>query len=194
MSRKYTQITFTDSVRDAQEHHGARATAEKVEAWDIDDERLSANEIEFIADRDGFYMATVNQDGWPYVQFRGGPRGFLKVLDARTLAFADFRGNRQYISTGNLRANDRVALFFMDYARQRRLKLMARTEVFDADQRPDLLPRLEDSSYRARTERVVLFHVVAFDWNCPQHITPRFTLSELSAMGIDLPTEPGAET
>ena len=189
MSRKYTDITFTDSVKAAQEHNGARATGEKVAAWDIDDEHLSAQEEEFLAGRDGFYMATVNEDGWPYVQFRGGPTGFLKVLDDRTLAFADFRGNRQYISTGNLRANDRVALFFMDYANQRRMKLMARTEVFDADERPDLLPRLVDPSYRARVERVVVFHVVAFDWNCPQHITPRFTLDELRERGLELPTE-----
>ena len=182
MPRKYPQIVFTESVKAAQEHNGARATGEKVEAWDIDDEHLSDTETAFLAERDSFYMATVNEDGWPYVQFRGGPKGFLKVLDEKTLGYADFRGNRQYISTGNLRANDRVALFFMDYPHQRRLKLLAHTEVFDASERPDLLPALEDPDYRARIERVVLFHVVAFDWNCPQHITPRFTLEEMQAL------------
>jgi predicted pyridoxine 5'-phosphate oxidase superfamily flavin-nucleotide-binding protein len=178
MTRKYPALTFTDSVKDAQRHYGSRSTAAKVEAWDLDDDRLSGEEVRFIAARDGFYMATVNQDGWPYVQFRGGPPGFLRALDARTLGYADFRGNRQYISMGNLRADDRAALFFMDYAGRRRLKLMARTEGFDAADRPDLVERLSDPEYPARIERVVLFHVEAFDWNCPQHITPRYTERE----------------
>ena len=182
MSRKYTALTFTDSVKSAQEHFGSRATAAKVEAWDVDDEHLSGREASFINERDGFYMATVNEDGWPYVQFRGGPSGFLKVLDEKTLGYADYRGNRQYISTGNLRKNDRVALFLMDYPNRRRLKLMARTEVLDAELRPDLLESLEDQGYRARIERFVLFHVVAFDWNCPQHITPRYTDQELTEL------------
>ena len=186
MSRKYTQITFTDSVKETQSKNGARKTAAKVEAWDIDDQHLSANETSFLAERDSFYMATVNEDGWPYVQFRGGPVGFLKVLDDTTLAYADFRGNRQYISTGNLSRNDRVALFFMDYANRRRLKVMARTEIIDAAERPDLVKQLEDPDYRARIERVVLFHIEAFDWNCPQHITPRFTEAEWSAMTEDV--------
>ncbi|TDJ78996.1 MAG: pyridoxamine 5-phosphate oxidase [Planctomycetota bacterium] len=183
MPRRYTDITFTDSVKAVQTHFGTRATAAKIEAWDIDDEHLSAREKSFIVERDSFYMATVNADGWPYLQYRGGPRGFLKVLDETTLGYADFRGNKQYISTGNLEGNDRVALFFMDYPNRKRLKLMARTEVFDAADRPELLAQLEDSSYSARVERIVLFHVVAFDWNCPQHITPRFTESEWGAAG-----------
>lgn len=180
MARRYTALTFTDSVKETQTHFGSRATAAKVEAWDIDDEHLSVDVAGFIAERDSFYMATVNEDGWPYLQYRGGPKGFLKVLDDATLGFADFRGNKQYISTGNLRENDRVALFFMDYPNRKRLKVMARTEVFDAAERPELLARLEDEGYRARVERIVLFHVVAFDWNCPQHITPRFTEEELA--------------
>jgi hypothetical protein len=182
MTRKYPALTFTDSVKDAQRHYGSRSTAAKVEAWDLDDEHLSADEVRFIAARDSFYMATVNEDGWPYLQFRGGPPGFLRALDERTLGYADFRGNRQYISMGNLRADDRVSLFFMDYPGRRRLKLMARTEVFDADERPDLVERLADPTYKARVERVILFHVVAFDWNCPQHITPRFTQRELDEL------------
>ena len=181
MSRKYTEVTFTPSVRKAQEHYGSREVAAKVEAWDVTDDRLSEREASFIAERDSFYMASVNQDGWPYVQYRGGPKGFLKVLDETTLAYADFRGNRQYISTGNLRADDRTALFFMDYPRRQRLKLMARAEIVDAADRPDLVEEVADPSYRARVERVVVFHVVAFDWNCPQHITPRFTIEELVA-------------
>ncbi len=181
MPRKYTELTFTDSVKETQAHYGSRASAAKIEAWDIDDDHLSAKESQFITERDSFYMATVSENGWPYLQFRGGPKGFVRVLDDRTLAYADYVGNRQYISTGNLRRNDRVALFFMDYPNRKRLKLMARAEVIEAADRPDLLVRLEDSDYRARVERLVLFHVVAFDWNCSQHITRRFTEDELAA-------------
>ena len=182
MTRKYTELTFTPAVQAAQLHNGVRSRAQPVAPGELDDDRLSAAEIDFIARRDGFYMATVNQDGWPYVQFRGGPAGFLKALDERTLAFADLRGNRQYISTGNLSADDRVALFFMDYAARRRLKLMARTEILDAAQRSELARRLVDPDYHAHVERLVLFHVVAFDWNCPQHITPRYTREEFAAL------------
>ena len=178
MPRKYTKHTFTDAVKATQSRFGSRAAAAGVEAWETDDEHLSPTEKSFIAERDGFYMATVNSEGWPYLQFRGGPRGFLKVLDESTLAYADFRGNRQYISTGNLNENDRVALFFMDYANRRRLKVLARADVLDADDRPELLARVADADYGARIERIVVLRVEAFDWNCPQHITPRFTAEE----------------
>ena len=181
MTRKYPALAFTDSVKATQEHYGVRAQAAKVERWDVDDQRLSDRERAFISQRDGFYMATVNEDGWPYVQFRGGPTGFLRVLDETQLGYADFRGNLQYISMGNLRADDRVSLFFMDYPNRSRLKMMARTEVFDATERPELASKLALPDHDARIERVVLFHVVAFDWNCPQHITPRFTEEELAA-------------
>ena len=181
MTRKYTDVTFTDSVKATQEHYGTRANAARVEQWDVDDEHLTEREIEFLAERDGFYMASVGEAGWPYVQFRGGPKGFLKVLDPSTLGYADFRGNQQYISMGNVRADERVSLFFMDYANRQRMKLLARTEVFDAAKRPDLVQTLRDPSYRGLVERVVLLHVVAFDWNCPQHITPRFTEAEFAA-------------
>ena len=176
MSRKYTELTFTPSVKAAQEHYGARASAKRVEEWAIDDARLSADEQAFVAERDGFYMASVGENGWPYVQFRGGPVGFVKVLDEATLAYADFRGNRQYISTGNLRHDGRVALFFMDYEHQRRLKVMARAEIVDVSDAPDLRAKLEDPTYRARVERLVVFRVAAFDWNCPQHIPRRHTV------------------
>ena len=190
MARKYTELTFTDSVKEAQTRYGSRATAAKIEAWDIDDEHLTAREREFIAERDSFYMATVGEDGWPYVQFRGGPIGFLKAIDEKTLGYADYRGNRQYISMGNLRADDRVALFFMDYPGRQRLKLMARTEVVDARDKPELIEKLHDPDYKALVERAVLFHVVAFDWNCPQHITPRYTASEWEAYGVRHPAAP----
>ena len=181
MARKYAEIVYTDSVKAAQEQHGSRASSARRASMDADDKRLTEQEATFIAERDSFYMASVNADGWPYVQFRGGPTGFLKVLDDQTLAYADFGGNRQYISTGNLQENDRVSLFFMDYGNRRRLKLMARTEIFTATDRPDLVDQLVDPEYGAPIERVVLFHVAAYDWNCPSHITPRFTAAEWSA-------------
>ncbi|MFT5291472.1 MAG: putative pyridoxine 5'-phosphate oxidase superfamily flavin-nucleotide-binding protein [Planctomycetota bacterium] len=180
MTRKFAQLTFTDSVKAAQTHYGSRSSGEKFESWELDDEHLSDVETQFIIARDSFYMATVNADGWPYMQFRGGPPGFLKVLNDRTLGYADYRGNRQYISTGNLKQNNRVSLFFMDYANQRRLKLLAHTEVVDADDNPTLREKLVDADYKARVERLVLFRVAAFDWNCPQHITPRFTEEEFA--------------
>ncbi len=179
MTRKYTDLTFTDSVKQVQEHYGSRRQAAKMEAMDWPDERLSDRESQFIAERDSFYVASVGENGWPYVQFRGGPKGFLKVLDDRTLGFADFRGNLQYITTGNITGDNRVALFLMDYANRQRLKIMARAEIFDADKRADLVEQLEDPNYRARVERAVVYHVEAFDWNCPQHITPRWTEEEL---------------
>jgi len=183
MPRHYTRIAFTDSVQRAQERYGGRDAAARVAGWSVDDRTLTARERDHVEARDGFYMATVSEDGWPYVQFRGGPPGFLKVLDEHTLGFADLRGNRQYVSTGNLSANDRVALILMDYPRRARLKLYARAEVHAADERPELLARLADPADAARAERVVLLHVEAFDWNCPQHITPRWSEAELAAAG-----------
>ena len=142
MSRIYTKLTFTDSVKRVQQRYGSRQQAAKMEQMDWPDERLTDRESEFISQRDGFYVATVGENGWPYVQFRGGPKGFLKVLDDQTLGFVDFRGNRQYITTGNVRHDNRVAFFVMDYANRRRLKIMARAEIFDAEERPDLLAKL----------------------------------------------------
>jgi predicted pyridoxine 5'-phosphate oxidase superfamily flavin-nucleotide-binding protein len=143
-------------------------------------DRLTENEIGFIAQRDSFYMASVSENGWPYVQHRGGPAGFLRVLDDRTLAFADFRGNRQYISIGNLTADDRVALFLMDYPHRARLKILAHAEIKDLTADPDLMAKLLTPGYKAKPERAIVLHLEAFDWNCPQHITPRFTEAELA--------------
>lgn len=179
MSRTYTALTFTDSVKEAQEHYGTRSNAERVEAWEIDDQTLTQREIAHIVGRDGFYMATVGEDGWPYVQFRGGPKGFLKVLGPRRLGYADFRGNLQYITMGNVRKNNRVALILMDYPNRQRLKIMARATVIDVDQDPELIEQLQVPGYKARVERAVILDVEAFDWNCPQHITPRFTAEEM---------------
>jgi predicted pyridoxine 5'-phosphate oxidase superfamily flavin-nucleotide-binding protein len=136
--------------------------------------------LDFIAQRDSFYMATVSETGWPYVQHRGGPPGFLRALDDRTLACADFRGNRQYISVGNLAANDRACLFLMDYPNRRRLKMYARVEIRTAAEAPETLQAVAMPGYAGKIERALVFHLQAFDWNCPQHIHPRFTESELS--------------
>jgi predicted pyridoxine 5'-phosphate oxidase superfamily flavin-nucleotide-binding protein len=143
-------------------------------------DRFTENEIAFIAERDSFYMASVSESGWPYVQHRGGPPGFLRVLDDRTLAFADYRGNRQYISTGNLTADDRVALFLMDYPHRARLKILAHAEIKDLTADPGLVAKLVTPGYKAKPERAMVLHLEAFDWNCPQHITPRFTEAELA--------------
>jgi hypothetical protein len=143
-------------------------------------EAFTADEEAFIAARDSFYMASLSETGWPYVQHRGGPPGFLKVIDETTLAFADFRGNRQYISVGNLDANDRVALILVDYPRRARLKILAHAERLALDAEPELLSKLLVPGYRAKPERIFRLRLAAFDWNCPQHIVPRFTEAEIS--------------
>ena len=147
------------------------------------DERtpLGADEAAFIAECDSFYLATVSETGWPYIQHRGGPEGFLRVLDAHTLAFADLKGNRQLLSTGNLAGgNDRAALFLMDYPQRTRLKIMGHARVLDARAEPELAAQVApDATLLARTERVLVVDVVSFDWNCPQYITPRFTAEEV---------------
>jgi predicted pyridoxine 5'-phosphate oxidase superfamily flavin-nucleotide-binding protein len=142
-------------------------------------DRLGPDESAFIAERDSFYMATVGSTGWPYVQHRGGPRGFLKVIGDSRVAFADFRGNRQYVSTGNLATDNRVAIIMVDYPRQARLKLLGRAEVFEGEQANEWIERLRDAGYKAVIERVYVIQVEAFDWNCPQHITPRFTADQI---------------
>ena len=178
MTYRFLDIAGTPSVKAAQETNGAAHTWRDFRG-DRDFDRFTEAEAEFIARRDSFYMATVSETGWPYVQHRGGPPGFLRLIDDRTLGFADFRGNRQYISVGNLAANDRAALILMDYARRRRLKIYARVEPKDLAGDPELAAKLATEGYRGLAERALLLHLEAFDWNCPQHITPRFTEEEL---------------
>ncbi|MBB3593945.1 hypothetical protein FHX08_004348 [Rhizobium sp. BK529] len=182
MSYGFLDIASTPSVRAVQAEMGVQ------DFWtglptDRSFDRFTENERAFIASRDSFYMATVSETGWPYVQHRGGPQGFLKVIDDRTLAFADYRGNRQYISTGNLAANDKVCLFLMDYARRARLKIYAHAEKLTLDADPALTQMLATSSYRAKPERIFRLRLEAFDWNCPQHITPRYSEAEI-AVGL----------
>jgi len=160
--------------------YGSRAQYEKLETAGHESNRITDREKDFIEARDGFYQATVNEDGWPYVQFRGGQKGFLKVLDEKTIGYADFRGNIQYLSVGNLNANDRIALILKDYPNKQRLKIWARANIVHEDENPELLRQLEDRNYRASIERAVILTVEAFDWNCPQHITPRFTEAEIA--------------
>ena len=179
MSHKFFDLTFTESVKSAQEHYGSRRNYERFEGGKPDFYGLTDAEEEFINRMDGFYLATVNDEGQPYIQFRGGEAGFLKMLDSKTLGFADFRGNLQYISIGNLAKNDKAALFLMDYANQSRLKILARIEVIDVRHKPELVEKLLVPDYKAKIERVMILHVEAFDWNCPQHITPKFTLEQI---------------
>ncbi len=180
MARAFAEIAFTPSVRATQEQQGSAAAYAKFLAPEAErGSRLTAGEAGFIGERDGFYQATVSETGWPYVQFRGGPAGFLKVLDDTTVAYADFRGNRQYISTGNLGADGRISLILMDYPNRRRLKIWGRARLVDAGDDPALVSRLHDDGYRAKPEQAVVITVDAFDWNCPQHIPQRFTLDEL---------------
>lgn len=183
MRHRYLEIASTPSVTAAREQYGsaaqwARATGNATGEPALND-RLGPAEEQFIAARDGFYLASVSESGWPYVQFRGGPAGFLKVLDDQLLGYADLRGNRQYLTVGNVQADNRVSLFFMDYAHRRRLKVFGRMRFVDAREDTALAERLAVPGYAGRVERAALITIEAFDWNCPQHITPRFTEAEL---------------
>ena len=169
MTKAFTQLTFTPEVRRWQERHGSRQSYERLEQGPVSGDRLGPGDQEFVRGIDGFYQATVSASGWPYVQFRGGPRGFLRVLDEKTIGYADLRGNKQYLSAGNLSEDDRVMLFLMDYENQERLKIWGRAR-FTQDYQALAVPE-----YPAKVERGVLITVEAYDWNCSQHIPRRFT-------------------
>lgn len=181
MGHKFAQIAFTDTVREIQSVEGSRNGYAAMDKGEDYNHVLGPRETQFIAARDSFYMASVSETDWPYVQHRGGPAGFLRVIDETTLGFADFSGNRQYVSVGNFRKNDRVALFLMDYPNRRRLKMLGRIEVINPED-SGLLAQLYLEGYEARVERGFLIHVEAFDWNCPQHITPRYTETEVNEL------------
>ncbi|WP_108862246.1 pyridoxamine 5'-phosphate oxidase family protein [Ruegeria sp. Alg231-54] len=178
MGHKFAELAFTDAVKNIQSDHGSRIAYSRMDVGDDYNDVLGPNEAQFIAARDSFYMATVSETGWPYVQHRGGPVGFVKILDDRTLGFADYRGNRQYVSVGNISQNERVSLFFMDYPNKTRLKLLGRVHTIDPADLGTLKKLSLDDRHRARTERGLRISVEAFDWNCPQYITPRFTRAE----------------
>jgi predicted pyridoxine 5'-phosphate oxidase superfamily flavin-nucleotide-binding protein len=179
MGRNFGSLVFTPVVKALQEKYGSRRQYAQMERAGVSPDRLGPDESAFIAERDSFYMATIGSTGWPYVQHRGGPKGFLKVIDGTRVAFADFRGNKQYISTGNVATDNRVAIIMVDYPRQARLKLLGHVEIFESDQASEWIERLRDPSYKAVIERVYVVEVEAFDWNCPQHITPRFTAEQI---------------
>ena len=188
MAHKYEQRAFTETARAIKKERNSRAGYASMDQGEDYNFLLSAVEAEFIAQRDSLYMASVSETDWPYVQHRGGPKGFLKVLDASTIGFADYKGNRQYVSAGNFRNNDRVALIFVDYPNKRRLKLMGRiSQVAEDDWQT--LASLEDDDYRAKVERGFIIKVEAFDWNCPQHITPRYSESEIESFITPLTNE-----
>jgi len=181
MADKFMQLALTPAVQQAQDKYfGKHQVVENAPETDP----LTGNEAYFIASRDSFYMATVSETGWPYVQHRGGPPGFVKVLGPNLIGFADFKGNRQLISTGNLDAADRVALFMMDYPNRTRLKLLGHARVLDAREHPELVDQLAPEPLRSKVERLFLIQlfliqVISYDWNCPQYITPRFTAAEM---------------
>ena len=181
MAHQYAKIAFTETVRQVQREQNSRQGYASMDTGEDHNYLLSAMEAEFIAQRDSFYMASVSETDWPYVQHRGGPNGFLKVIDAQTIGFADYKGNRQYVSTGNFRTNDRVSIILMDYPNRRRLKILGHISQVD-EQDWATLAALEDNHYRARVERGFVIKISAFDWNCPQHITPRYNEVELTAL------------
>jgi uncharacterized protein len=181
MGNRFAEIAFTPSVRAIQESMGSSKHYSRMENPEPYNQDLRSNETEFISLRDSFYISSVSETGWPYVQHRGGPPGFLRVLGPNTIGFADYRGNRQYVSVGNVSKDDRVALILVDYPHRTRLKILGHAQIVSADE-PSLLSQLRTPDYRARVERGFVIKVAAFDWNCPQHITPRFTASEIDSV------------
>ncbi len=179
MPQSFGSLVFTPVVKTLQEKYGSRRQYARLEEFQSLAGRLGPQESEYIGERDTFYMASLGSTGWPYVQHRGGPKGFLKVIDETTIAFADFRGNKQYISTGNLMTDNRVAIILVDYPRQLRLKILGRAEIFEGAQGDQWIDKVRHPNYKAVIERVFVIHVEAFDWNCQQHIIPRFTQDEI---------------
>ncbi|MEO5976188.1 MAG: pyridoxamine 5'-phosphate oxidase family protein [Chryseolinea sp.] len=173
----YSTLAFSDAAKKIQEKAGSRVNYARMEKQQKDG--LSKNEVAFISERDSFYMATVGENGFPYIQFRGGPKGFLKVLDETTLGFIDFRGNMQYITAGNLTTNNKASLILMDYAARARLKIFAEVEMVELRNKPDLFTKLDLQHHKFHAERMMVLHIKGYDWNCPQHITPRYTMEEI---------------
>jgi len=180
MARPVSDIAFTPSVKEVQERLGSRKSYAQMEENGGWESTVTPELADFLVERDSFYLGTASAGGQPYIQHRGGPKGFLKVIDERTLGFADFGGNHQYITLGNLAENDRAFLFLMDYAHRRRVKVWGRARVVEND--PDLIKRLSVPGSRGRPERAILFHVEAWDVNCPQHITRRYSEGEVAQL------------
>jgi predicted pyridoxine 5'-phosphate oxidase superfamily flavin-nucleotide-binding protein len=183
MAHQFSNLTFTPDVAEVQREMGSRKANEMLNQHAPANDSFGPDERTFIAARDGFYISTVSETGWPYIQFRGGPIGFLHLIDDRSLAYADITGNRQYITTGNLRSNRHAALFLMDYPHQTRLKILGNVEVFPWNKAPDWKSQLKIPP-RGKPERAILIHLAAFDWNCPQNIPQRWTIEELQQMPL----------
>jgi hypothetical protein len=179
MAKNFAEIAFTDAVKKLQKKYGSRNSYERMEKFSVID-GLTNNEMTFIENRDSFYLASIGVKEFPYVQHRGGPKGFLKVLDTKRIGFIDFIGNRQYVSVGNMATNNNVSLIIIDYPSRTRLKIFAKAEVVRLKDKPELYELLELDDYKFRPERMILFHIEAYDWNCPQHITPRYTVDEIN--------------
>ena len=179
MAKNYASLAFTDPVKKMQEKVGSRVSYERMEKGTYVD-GLTENEIDFIANRDSFYIATIGENGYPYLQHRGGPKGFLKVLDTKRLGFIDFRGNAQYISVGNIATHNQVAMIMVDYPSRARLKIYAQAKIIELNEDHKLREQLDLKEYMVRPERMMVFDIDAYDWNCPQHITPRYTAEEIN--------------
>ena len=179
MAKNYASLAFTDPVKKMQEKVGSRVSYERMEKGTYVN-GLTENEIGFIANRDSFYIATIGENGYPYIQHRGGPKGFLKVLDTKQLGFIDFRGNAQYISVGNIATHNQVAMIMVDYPARARLKIYAQAKIIELNEDHKLREQLDLKEYMVRPERMMVFDIDAYDWNCPQHITPRYTAEEIN--------------
>jgi predicted pyridoxine 5'-phosphate oxidase superfamily flavin-nucleotide-binding protein len=178
MAKNFAEIAFTDAVKQLQEQHGSRKGYERMEKFSVID-GLTDNEMSFIENQNSFYLASIGVKEFPYIQHRGGPKGFLKVLDSKRLGFIDFVGNKQYVSVGNMAANNNVSLIMIDYPSKTRLKIFAKAEVVELKESPELYDLLNLDDYKFRPERMIVFNIEAYDWNCPQHITPRYTVEEI---------------
>lgn len=178
MAKNFAAIAFTDAVKTLQEKNGSRSTYARMEQQ-VHVDGLTESEMVFISQRDSFYMASIGENGFPYIQHRGGPKGFVKVLDAKRIGFIDFKGNMQYISVGNIETNKKVSLIMVDYPARARLKIYAQAEIVDLKDNPELYDVLDLEEYKFRPDRMMVLHIEAYDWNCPQHITPRYTVEEI---------------
>lgn len=178
MAKNFAEIGFSSAAKKLQEKFGSRVNYARMERQTIY-EGLTDFEENFISERDSFYLATMGDNGFPYIQHRGGPKGFLKVLDSNRLGFIDFTGNRQYISVGNLATNNKVSLFLVDYPNRKRLKIYAKAEIVELNDDREMLQLLDLETYKFSPERMIVFHIEAYNWNCPQHITARYTDEEI---------------
>ena len=178
MAKNFAEIAFSDAVKELQEKNGSRKNYERMEKNQVRN-GLTENEIGFIEDRDSFYMASMGENGFPYIQHRGGPKGFVKILDPKRIGFIDFKGNMQFISVGNIATNNNVALIMIDYPTKTRLKIYAKAEIVELKDNPQLYDVLNLEDYEFRPDRMMILHIEAFDWNCPQHITARYTYEDI---------------